>query len=96
MANLIKVTVAKVSAQPTSNGNYIHSVKTEGKKETVLGVEKSSSQLTYFIALPKPVAVGTTDNLDLDKFRVEERPYEVADTDTGEMKTLMLKWLHIK
>lgn len=96
MANIIKVKVAKVSAQPTTNGNYIHTVKTEGKKEVVFGVEKPASQLTYFIALPSAVPVGTEDNLDLDKFRVEERPYEVADQDTGEMKTLMLKWLHIK
>ena len=95
MSNLIKVTVAKVSTQPTTNGNFIHTVKTGGKTVNVLGVDKVSSQLTYFIALPKAVAAGTEHELDLDQFRVEERPYEVADEQTGEMKTLMLKWLHI-
>jgi len=92
----IKVTVSKVSSKPSKNGNYIHTVKTEGKTVNALGVDKVSGQLTYFIALPKAVKVGSEHELDMDQFRVEERPYEVADTTTGEMQKLMLKWLHIK
>ena len=92
----MKVKVSKVSATPSKNGNFIHTVKTEGKKVNVLGVEKQSGALTYFIALPSAVAVGSEHEIDMAQFRVEERPYEVADQVTGEVQTLMLKWLHIK
>lgn len=94
--SMIKVTVAKCSSKPSKNGNFIHTVKTEGKTVNVLGQEKKSGQLTYFIALPKPTAVGSEHELNMDMFSITERPYEVADATTGEMKTLMLKWLHIK
>lgn len=92
----IKVTVAKCSTKPSSNGNYIHTVKTEGKTVQVLGQQKVSGQLTYFIALPKPTAVGSVHDIDMDQFTVTERPYEVVDQTTGAVQTLMLKWLHIK
>lgn len=92
----IKVKVARVSSTASKNGNFIHTVKTEGKTVNVMGVDKVSGQLTYFIALPQPVKAGTEHEIDMDLFRVEERPYEVASKDTGEMQKLMLKWLHIK
>ena len=94
--NKIKVTVSKVSAKPSTNGNYIHTVKTEGKEVEVLGQKKVSGQLTYFIALPNASPVGKVDTIDMDLFTITERPYEVADQTTGEVKTLMLKWLHVK
>lgn len=93
---LLKVKVAKVSAKPSTNGNYIHTIKTEGKTINVMGVDKTSGQLTYFIALPQAVPVGTEHEIDMSLFRVEERPFEVANESTGEIQTLMLKWLHIK
>ena len=92
----IKVSVSRCSSKASSRGNYIHTLKTEGKTIQVLGQEKVSGQITYFIALAKPTKVGTEHELDMDMFRVEERPYEVANPDTGEKQTLMLKWLHIK
>ena len=94
--NLLKVKVSKVSATASTNGNFIHTVKTEGKKVVVLGQEKTSGALTYFIALPAATAVGTEHEIDMDLFSVTERPYEVADPATGEAQTLILKWLHIK
>jgi hypothetical protein len=92
----IKVTVSKCSTQASKNGNYIHTLKTEGKEVSVLGQTKVSGQLTYFIALSKPTKVGTVDELELDNFRIEERPYETVDTTSGEVVKLMLKWLHVK
>jgi hypothetical protein len=92
----MKVKVNKVSSKPSKNGNYIHTVKTEGKTVKVLGVDKTSGQLTYFIALPSAVAVGSEHELDMDQFTVTERPYTVKDQTTGENVTLQLKWLHIK
>lgn len=94
--NKIKVKVAKVSTQASTNGNFIHTVKTEGKKVQVLGQEKMSGQLTYFIALAKPTPVGSEHEIDLDQFTITERPYVVEDKTTGERKELMLKWLHVK
>jgi hypothetical protein len=94
--NKIKVTVTKCSTTPSKSGNYIHTVKTEGKTVQVLGQNKVSGQLTYFIALQKPTALNSVHELDMDNFSITERPYEVADATTGEVKTLMLKWLHIK
>lgn len=96
MSEIIKVKVTKVSAQPTTNGNYIHTVKTEGKKVSVLGQEKMSGQLTYFIALPGQTPVGSEHEIDLSKFNITERPMEVTDEATGETRSLPLKWLHIK
>jgi hypothetical protein len=92
----IKVTVSKVSSKASTNGNFIHTVKTEGKTVNVLGVDKTSGQLTYFVALPQAVAVGSTHEIDLSQFTITERPYEVDDKVTGAKTTLMLKWLHIK
>jgi hypothetical protein len=92
----IKVTVSKCSTQASKNGNFIHTLKTEGKEVNVLGQSKVSGQLTYFIALSKPTKVGTVDELDMDQFRIEERPYEVVNQTTGEMEKIMLKWLHVK
>jgi len=92
----MKVTVSKVSATASKNGNFIHTVKTEGKKVSVLGIEKTSGALTYFIALPSAAPLNSQHELDMDQFSVTERPYEVADRETGELTTIMLKWLHIK
>lgn len=93
---IIKVKVSKVSATASTNGNFIHTVKTEGKKINVMGQEKVSGALTYFIALPGQTPVGSEHEIDMDLFTVTERPYEVVNTETGEMQTLQLKWLHIK
>jgi hypothetical protein len=92
----IKVKVHRVSAEASKRGNFIPTVKTEGKTVKVLGVDKVSSQLTYFIALPSAVPVGSEHEIDMDLFTITERPYTVKDTVTGEMKTLELKWLHVK
>jgi hypothetical protein len=46
--------------------------------------------------LSKPTKVGTVDELELDNFRIEERPYDTVDTTSGEVVKLMLKWLHVK
>jgi hypothetical protein len=87
----MKVRITKVSAQASKNGNFIHTLKTEGKTVNVLGVNKTSGQLTYFLALPQAVKVGTEHEINMDEFRVEERPFTTPDNET-----LMLKWLHIR
>jgi len=91
----IKVTVSRVSDK-TTNGNYIHTLKTEGVKVNVLGQEMTGNGLTYFAALKGAANVGQEDFIDLDKFDVVEREYSPVDPETGETTTLMLKWLYPK
>lgn len=92
----INVTVTKVSNEPTKNGNYIHTLKTEGKVVEVLGQKKNANQLTYFIALPGITPVGTESQIEMDMFNITERPFDVTDEQSGETQTLLLKWLHVK
>lgn len=92
---LLKLKVSKISSKPTKNGNYIHTLKTDGKKVNILGIEKQSGVLTFFIALPTEAIVGSEHEIDMNMFRVEERPFEITNA-TGEVQTLMLKWLVIK
>jgi hypothetical protein len=97
MANKVEVTVSKVSAQPTSNGNFIHTLKTEGNNAvTVFGEEKKANGLTYYIALKGQQKVGAKDTIDLDLFNIVERPFDVTDEQSGEVTTYLLKWLHVK
>lgn len=90
----IKLTVAKIT-KGEQNGNYIHTLKTEGVTAVIGGVEKVSGVRTYYVSLPKPIQVQSFEQ-DMSLFRIEERPYKVTDTTTGEVREVMLKWLHIK
>lgn len=92
----IKVTVSKVSDKAGERGNYIHTVKTEGKVVEVLGQKKSTGQVTYFISLPSKTAIGSEHEIDMDQFDVKERDFVTADRETGEEIVLKLKWLHLK
>ena len=92
----INVTVSKVSSEPSKNGNYIHTLKTEGKIVEILGQKKMANQLTYFIALPGVTPVDTVSQIDMEMFTITERPFDVTDETSGETQTLLLKWLHVK
>lgn len=94
MSNLIKVTVAKVTE--TSNGNFIHTLKTEGKTVKLLGQDMVSNGLTYYASLKTAAEVKSTGEFDLDMFDVVERPFETTDEKSGEEITLQLKWLYPK
>lgn len=90
----IKLKVEKIT-KGEKNGNFIHTLKTEGTTVTIGGVEKVSGQRTFYISLPKPIELKEFMQ-DMDLFRIEERPYKVEDRTTGEVREIMLKWLHIK
>ena len=47
---IIKVKVAKISAK-TSNGNYLHTIKTEGVEHEALGRKVVTGKRTYFLAM---------------------------------------------
>jgi hypothetical protein len=99
MSNLLKVRVTKVSAVASTNGNFIHTLKTEGKKAIILGEEKTSGVLTYFLALKTAVAVGTEHELNMDQLSVTEQPMVDKDgvsIDDERGQPIRLKWLGIK
>ncbi len=99
MSQLLKVRVSKVSAKASKNGNFIHTLKTEGKTVEIQGIKKTSGALTYFLALPAAIPSGKEFEIDMDLFTVN--PREMADAegvvvtdDAG--KPIVLKWLGIK
>ena len=94
MAKKIKVTVTKVS-DVTSNGNFIHTLKTEGRKEQIFGTTIESRGLTYFVALKTAVPKDTSDVIDLDRFDVVERTAELEDQD-GNLVNRTFRWLFPK
>lgn len=95
MNTKVKIRVQKVSDK-TTNGNFIHTLKTEGETIKVLGQDMVGNGLTYYAALKGAAKVGSEEVIDLGKFDVVERPYEVTDEESGEIRTLMLKWLYPK
>jgi hypothetical protein len=96
MANVIKVTVARVSPKPgEKNGNYIHTLATKDGEITVLGIKKQVFGKKYFIALPEKAAVGSEHEVDLDMFNQRIIPYvtDEVDPETGENVIIQCTWL---
>jgi hypothetical protein len=98
--NKIKFTVAKVSAI-TEKGNYIHTIKTEGKSVKFAGMDMKGAGQTYFVALQQPIAVdGKAHETDLDLFDIVERKAMLEYTDEATGDTLereyAFKWLFPK
>lgn len=94
----IEVRVAKISAK-TSNGNYLHTLKTEGVEHEVLGKKVTTGARTYFLALTESAVLNSKHNIDMDKFNITEREMVGPDGDvrTGDNgKPIRLKWLNFK
>jgi hypothetical protein len=92
--------IAKVSNQ-TTNGNFIHTIKTEGKVVKFAGKDMIGQGQTYFVALGEALPVdGAWHESDLDLFDVVEREATLTDTDedTGEEieRLATFKWLFPK
>jgi hypothetical protein len=60
------------------------------------GIKKTVKRTYYIGGMPEEIAAGTELVEDMAKFEVTERPYDVTDDITGEVTTIMLKWLHVK
>ena len=95
MSKKIKITVSKVS-EKTSNGNFIHTLKTEGQTIKVLGQDMIGRPSTYFVALKGAAKVDSSEIIDLDNFDQVQREYTPEPDETGETKTLLLTWLYPK
>ena len=94
MANLLKLKVTKVSDK-TKNGNFIHTVKTEGAKSSFMGVEKTSGAM-YLIALKQAIPLGTEQEVDMDQFAIVPQTSQLEDKNTGEVRTATFNWLQNK
>lgn len=95
---IIKVKVAKIS-EKTSNGNYLHTIKTEGVEHEALGRKVVTGKRTYFLAMQDSAVLGSEHNIDLDKFNITTR--EIVDVDGNVRKDdngkpIQLKWLSFK
>lgn len=94
--NTIKVTVLKCTPSTKNQGVNIVTVRNVAEGVQALGTTLTGTQSTYYMATTGPVAVGSQHELNMDLYQVTERPYQVADKVTGEIKTLQLKWLRGK
>lgn len=95
---MIKVKVAKISAK-TSNGNYLHTLKTEGTQHEVLGKTVTTGKRTYFLALTESAVLNSEHSIDLSQFSITEREMvnkdgEIVTGDNG--NAIKLKWLNFK
>jgi hypothetical protein len=81
----------------SSKGGFVNTIVSETSKSVIVfGQEKTETVTrTYYIKTPKPIAVNAKAELDLDNFRIVERPYTFVDEETGEEKTIACKWLHL-
>ena len=90
---MLKVKVIQVN-QGKINKNFVHKLVSE-KTVSILGIEKKA-KVTYYVSLPSAAPVGSEHEIDLDKFIINEYPYEFIDDKTGEEVKIMTKWLSIK
>lgn len=91
----IKVTIAGVSENPTTNNTVIVKLTTGvGKVEVLPGVFKEKKS-TYYMSVPAEakakLIVGSETDLNMALHNVVERPFEHPESGT-----IMLKWLHLK
>ena len=92
----IKVTVIKCTASTKNKGVNIVTVRNVSEGVEALGTKLTGNQSTYYMATMAPVPVGSEHQLNMDLYEIQERPYQVADATTGEIKTIPLKWLRGK
>ena len=93
------VNLTLISKTPSENGGEILKLQNADEKaeQTAFGMKTQKTQVTYYMKVDKcPLAKGKSADLDLDMFNIVERPFEIEDEETKEMKTIHLKWLHLK
>lgn len=89
---MLKVKVVQVN-KGQKNGNFIHKLVSE-RSVTILGIEKKA-KVTYYVSLPTAAPINSEHEIDLNKFIINEYPYEFIN-DQGEEVRILTKWLSIK
>ena len=60
------------------------------------GVVIPGKKSTFYLFLAAPLSLGMILELDLDKFEIILKEYEIVDEGTGESKVTNLKYLFLK
>lgn len=93
-----KLALKCVSCTPTeaADGFILKLVHSSSKQmKTPFGLKVTPIKHTFYMKVSEECVVGFEAEQDLDLFNIVERPFDVADTDTGEVITIWCKWLHI-
>lgn len=90
----MKLLIDRVNPSKTTEGIFYTKLTRSTLVKTVFG-DKTVKE-TFYVKGTIALEVGTTVDVDMTQFRVEEHATTLADEKTGEMKTFMLKWLHAK
>jgi hypothetical protein len=63
---------------------------------TPFGAKTQPVQHTFYMKTDTPVKPGFKASLNLDEYRITERPYDIDDASSDlNGQTIMLKWLHL-
>lgn len=97
--NFGKMTLELVSATESKNGGHILKLQNKDVKsaETPFGLKTQKTQHTFYMKVDAVAGkVGDKHEMNLDEFKIIERPYTIDD-DTSENNgdEIMLKWLSI-
>ena len=86
------------STATEKNDGYIVKLQHSSTKneKTPFGVKTQKVQHTFYMKLDDAPEVGFKADMNLDEWRITERPY-IIDDETSDMhgQTIMLKWLHM-
>jgi len=86
-----------VSSNPTKNGNFCNKLQNKSviSVETEFGVISQERQSTFYLFTDKQNEIGKSAELDLAKFDIVEKEYEILEGDNaGEI--ISLKQLYPK
>lgn len=91
----MKTAFEVVKSTPNQTGGFVF--KLVATREGIAFGQKKTIKRTYYIGgMVSDVKVGEVIVDDLDNYEIVERAYDVVDDTTGEVTTVMLKWLHLK
>lgn len=63
------------------------------EKVTPFGKKVQPVQKTFYMKTAEQCEIGFTADMNLDEWRITERPFDIVDGDA--VTPVMLKWLHI-
>ena len=83
------------SSNATVNNSFCNKLvsKTEVITPTVFGNNISNTQETYYLFTDKQNAKGFSAQLDIAKFDVVEKPFDITQ-ENGTIETVQLKYLY--
>lgn len=87
-------TIKQSNEKETEPGAFITKLVRTFEVQTEFGIKKGKQ--TLYVKGTIKMEKDTEIVVDMDKFRIEEHPASIPIEETGEVKEMMLKWLHLK